>query len=308
MSVPEKLDPVMEGYLGYLADVGRKARRTVIDVRCTLRGASEAMAVRRPETPLWKLRLEDWLGWIEAERQAGRTPGSLAKSLSHLRGFLDYAWRGGRADRNVLDGFTIEDPGRRTEPRALSLTEAERLVRACPKATPIDRRDRLIILLLYGCGLRTQELCSLDVGDVGCERQELMIRHGKGDRERVVPIPGGVFTDLLAYLLERGGKRGALLRTEAKRRRIDSKDVCEVVRQAAERAGIAWPVTAKTLRHSYATHLMDRKVDLAVIASLMGHRSPAETGVYLHVLEGRSRDAVNRLDRKNDATKGGEQP
>jgi site-specific recombinase XerD len=82
--------------------------------------------------------------------------------------------------------------------------------------------------------------------------------------------------------------------------------VCDVVRQAAERAGIAWPVTAKTLRHSYATHLMDRKVDLAVIASLMGHRSPAETGVYLHVLEGRSREAVNRLDRKNDAKKGGE--
>jgi integrase/recombinase XerD len=86
-----------------------------------------------------------------------------------------------------------------------------------------------------------------------------------------------------------------LFRTEARQRPIAARHVCEAVEQAAQRAGLAGQVTPKTLRHSFATHLMDRGVDLAVISSLMGHRSPSETGVYLHVLPGRSREAVARL-------------
>ena len=80
------------------------------------------------------------------------------------------------------------------------------------------------------------------------------------------------------------------------RARLFAKHICEVVCHAAEQAGIAREVTPKALRHSYATHLMDRGVDLAVIAKLMGHRSPAETGVYLHVLKDRPQRAVNPLD------------
>jgi integrase/recombinase XerD len=105
-----------------------------------------------------------------------------------------------------------------------------------------------------------------------------------------------VYTELLAYLLERGGKRGPLLRTEKHGKALAAKHVCEVVCRAAQRAGIEREITPKALRHSYATHLMDRGVDLAVISRLMGHRSPAETGVYLHVLKDRPQRAVNRLD------------
>ena len=154
-----------------------------------------------------------------------------------------------------------------------------------------------MILLLYGCGLRTFELCALDVGHVNQERRELTVLKAKGDRPRTVPIPDGVYTELLAYLLERGGKRGALFRTEAKRRRIGPHHVATVVRDAASRAGLEGRVTARTLRHSFATHLMDRGVDLAVIASLMGHRSPSETGVYLHVLPQRRESAVRELEK-----------
>ena len=102
--------------------------------------------------------------------------------------------------------------------------------------------------------------------------------------------------ETLAYLLERGGKRGALFRTATRRRRISSKDASAVVREAARRAGIAGDVTARTLRHTFATHLMDRGVDVAIISSLMGHRSPQETGVYLHVLPQRPEAAVSALD------------
>jgi len=277
--------------------VGRKTPRTVIDVRCTMGRVVRAMEEIRPGVALWRLRLQDYLEWLERERQAGRTTSSLAKYLSHVRGLLDYAWRGGRAERNVLDGFQLQDAGPRSAPRSLTLEEARQLITACPHATSGERRDRLMVLLLYGCGLRTQELCALDLGDVNRERREIQVRQGKGDRPRVVPIPDSVYTELLAYLLERGGKRGALFRTEARRRRISAKDVCVVVREAVTRARIPGWVTARTLRHTFATHLMDRGVDLAVISSLMGHRSPQETGVYLHVLPHRREAAVRALEK-----------
>lgn len=293
----KQLDPLIEGYLSYLADVGRKTPRTVIDVRCTLGRASKAMAEIRPGVALWKVKLEDYLRWLDRERQEGRTSSSLAKYVSHLRGLLEYAWRSGRAERNVLDGFGLQDSKPLMAPRSLTLEEAQQLIAACPRDGVVDRRDRLMVLLLYGCGLRTHELCALNVTDVNRERHELHVLKAKGDRPRSIPIPDGLFTELLAYLLERGGKRGALFRTESRRRRITAKDVCSVMRTAALRAGLRGRVTARTLRHSFATHLMDRGVDLAVIASLMGHRSPQETGVYLHVLPHRREAAVRQLQK-----------
>jgi len=288
------MDPWIEGYLGYLDKVGRRTPRTIVDVRCTLRRATAHFERKRPGTILWHLALEDYLHWLEAERQGGSTESSLAKYLSHVRGLLEYAWRSGRADRNVLDGFSLQHTGSRTAPKSLSLEEAERLVQAALASGPTARRDRLIILLLYGCGLRTNELCGLDVVHVNRERHELLVLNGKGDRPRAIPIPEGLYTELLAYLLERG-KRGPLFRTNARKRRLKVGDVCEIVTAAAARAGLRTGVTPRTLRHSFATHLMDRGVDLAVIASLMGHRSPQETGVYLHVLPGRPQAAVRTL-------------
>jgi len=296
MSAPHTtaMDPLIEGYLSYLDKVGRKAPRTIVDVRCTLHRARAGLERLRPGVELWRLRLEDYLHWLEEDRQRGRTDSCLAKYLSHVRGLLEYAWRSGRAERNVLDGFSLAHTVRRTEPKSLSLEEAERLVQATTAPGPSARRDRLIVLLLYGCGLRTSELCALDVADINRERHELVVLKAKGDRPRSIPIPEALYTELLAYLLERG-KRGALFRTHYRERRLRAIDVCRVVTAMASRAGLRPGVTPRTLRHSFATHLMDRGVDLAIIASLMGHRSPQETGVYLHVLPERPQAAVRTL-------------
>jgi site-specific recombinase XerD len=288
------LDPLIEGYLTYLLEVGRKAPRTVVDVRCTVKRAFDAFAMRRPDVSLWRVSLEDYLHYFEAEREGGRSAASIAKDASHLRGLLEYAWRSGRSERNVLDGLNLHASVKQRAPNFLTLDQAERLVRACPRRTVAERRDRLMILLLYGCGLRTAELCALDVGHVVRERQELTVLQAKGDKPRVLPIPDGVYSELLGYLLDHG-KRGALFRTAHLGRRIRSVDVCECVRAAVARAGLDRTVTARTLRHTFATHLMDRGVGLEVIASLMGHRSPQETGVYLHALPRRAEAAVQTL-------------
>ena len=288
------MDPLIEGYLSYLDTVGRKTPRTIVDVRCTLRRVSAGLDRRRPGVDLWRLGLEDYLHWLEDERQQGRTAAGLAKCLSHVRGFLDYAWRSGRTERNVLDGFSLQHTLRRTAPKHLTLEEAEQLVQATVAQGETARRDRMVILLLYGCGLRTSELCALDVGDINRERHELVVLKAKGDRPRSIPIPEALYTELLAYLLEHG-KRGALFRTSFLGRRISNKDVCDIVAKTVQRARLRPGVTARTLRHSFATHLMDRGVDLSIIASLMGHRSPQETGVYLHVLPQRPEAAVRTL-------------
>jgi len=291
------LDPWIEGYLDYQLKVRRLTARSIVDVRCTLRRAVLMLEQIRPGVLLWKLTLEDYLQWLNRKREAGYSTHSINKELSHLRGLLDYTWRSGRSDRNVLDGLTLEGAPRSQVPKHLSIEQARQLIEACPGSSRRERRDRLILLLLYGCGLRNSELCQLDIGDADLERQELIVRHGKGDRARRLPVPEAVWTVLLAYLAERKGRRGALLRTWSKQVRLRVADVCAVVSASGRQAGLALELTPKMLRHSFATHLMDRGVDLAVIASLMGHRSAHETGVYLHRLPGRAEAAVNLLIR-----------
>jgi integrase/recombinase XerD len=296
----KQLNPWIEGYLEYLRDVRRLAAGTLRDVRCTLNTLCEVMEKMRPAVPLWKLSLDDYLLWINRKRDEGYSEHSLAKQLSHIRGLLDYAWRSARSDRNVLDGFNLKDDQQRKPPRCLTVEEAERLVRALPRRTKLDRANRVLVLLLYGCGLRTSELCRLNVVDVDLEKQEIFVKKGKGLIQRRVPVPDGVWTEVLAYLAERRAKKGALLKTPYKGKRLDVKGVNAVVKQAVARARIEGKVTAKTLRHSFATHLMDRDVDLGVIAMLMGHRSPTETGVYLHVRPGKLRETVAKLEKEEE--------
>lgn len=291
------IEPLIDGYLAYCLDVRRRAPRTVIDMRCTFTRLRRFITGQRTGKEPSKLSLDDFLRWVELERERGQSVKSIAKELSHVRGFLNYAWRSGRIDRNVLDGFCLQDATRPIPPRVLTVEEVGRVVTACDRRTPRERRDRLIILLLYGCGLRTGELCGLGLQDVDRERQELFVRKAKGDVERRIPVPGGVWIELLAYLADRGQRAGALLRGDLKRRTVTKSSVCHVVEAAVNRAGLPSGITPKTLRHTFATHLMDRGVSLAVIASLMGHRSPRESGVYLHALPERCETAVERLGR-----------
>ena len=293
-----RLDAWMEGYLSYLLEVSGKSKGTVKDVRCTLKRVSRKMDDLRPDMSLWQLSLRDFLQWIEQEREGSASPQTLAKWLSHLRGMLDYAWRSGKSDRNVLDGFSLDDtPQHIKRPEVLTVAEAQCLVEHCPSHTACQRQERMMILLFYGCGLRTSELRQLKLQHPDHERKELFIERGKGDRQRVVPLSAVIYRELLAYLHDRGRKAGPLFRTDAKQRAMRNQQISEVVRQAALRAGLEKHVTPKVLRHSFATHLMARGVDLGVIASLMGHRSPAETGVYLHAFADEKQQAVDHLRR-----------
>lgn len=295
------LDPVTQGFLEYSLEVRRLSPRTIIDMRCTYRQTLAVMVTVRPGVELWRLSFDDYLAWIDLSRRKGRTLPCIAKDISHLKTLIDYAWRSGRVERNALDGFKLKDLGPivAIPPRVLTIEEARALIFACPRKSVQQKQERMMILLLYGCGLRTGELCHLNAKDIDLERQELFIQGAKGDIQRRVPVPDSVWTELLAFLAEREGgtRRGPLFKTAAKKTRVRQTDVLTAVHAARARAGLSDDIMPKTLRHSYATHLMDAGVDLALISSLLGHKSPSESGVYLHALPGRKEAAVARLSR-----------
>lgn len=273
-------DPLVQGYLSYLREVRALAHRTVIDVTCTLNNVLKYMDHTYAALPLWELSLEAYVNWVGHERNTGKSAQSISKQLSHVRGMLEYAWRSGRTDRNVLEGFYLQDAKHRIRGRALTQDEAETLVNSLKRGTPRQRRDRTMVLMLYGCGLRTAELRGLNVQDIDRQEQQILVLKAKGGYERTVPVPGGVWTELLAYLSERSWRGGALFRTQVKRKRIDSREVAETVRMAAAEAGIPGTVTPRVLRRSFATHLRQAGVNEGVVARLMGHRSIRESDPY----------------------------
>jgi site-specific recombinase XerD len=236
-------------------------------------------------------------GFSAALGRRGYAPATLARKLSTLRGLARFL-----TERGVLAADpTRLLPGprrRRRLPRVLTAREVEALLGAAGGTEPLQLRDRLVMELLYGCGLRSQELVELRMDDVHAAQAELLVR-GKGGKMRVVPVGEEAAAALRRYL-ERG--RGALLAAaRAPRPAADAgspgggrlllsrggrplltSDVRRVVVKYCRVAGIE-PASPHMLRHAYATHMLERGADLRAIQELLGHASVSTTQVYTHV-------------------------
>ena len=281
----------LSGYFDYLENVKKLAHNSLKDYKCTFVNLLWSLKKKSNYTEIYDLELSFFLEWMNELREAGKSPKSISKMTSHVRGFLDYSWRSGRGRRNVLDGFYIKDAYKKVAPPVLTLEQVTVLIHSMPQETELQRKKRLIVLILYGLGLRTGELCALNAIDFNHEKQHVHIKHGKGDIQRIIPIPDGVWIELLVYLGKRRGQ-GALFKTEAKRKRLRIADIGDIIGEAVSLSGLDLKITPKTLRHTFASHLMDRGVSIAIISSLMGHRSPSETGVYLHSFKSRKEEAM----------------
>ena len=222
-------------------------------------------------------------------------PATLARKLSALRGLCRFL-----TDRGVLavdPAAALPGPRRRRRlPRALRLDEVERLFAAVQRrGGPLGLRDAVVFELLYGCGLRSQELIEVDVGDPRAAEAELLVR-GKGGRMRVVPVGEQAAAALQAYvergrgLLEWAAQVGGGPESPARRplllsksgRRLRTSDVRRLVDRACREAGLEH-ASPHMLRHAYATHMLERGADLRAIQELLGHASVSTTQVYTHV-------------------------
>jgi integrase/recombinase XerC len=166
-------------------------------------------------------------------------------------------------------------------PGHLPIDHAATLFRQAFAADDAGRRDRAVLEVLYGAGVRVAELAGLDVGDVDLREGSVRVL-GKGGKERIVPIGAKAVEALHAYLGERAADEGALFRNP-RGRRLTVRSLHRIVRARARAAGLPGRVTPHTLRHSFATHLLDAGADLRLIQELLGHARLTTTQRYTHV-------------------------
>jgi len=238
----------------------------------------------------------DLVAYLEALRAAGLSPRSLARTLAAIRGVYRFARAAGRL-RNDPAGLLETPRLPRRLPRALSKANAQALVEAAGGDGPRPLRDRALLELLYGSGLRASELVGLRPGDLDLHAQFLVCR-GKGDRQRLVPVGGEARRALAAYL-ERGRPpliRGTDPGTVFVNRRggaLSRQGLWTIVQSYARRVGLgrAFP---HALRHSFASHLLEGGADLRSVQALLGHADIGTTEIYTHL----PTEAVRRMYRK----------
>ncbi|HEY8083141.1 MAG TPA: tyrosine recombinase XerC [Solirubrobacterales bacterium] len=222
------------------------------------------------------------------------SPATVARKLAAIRGLFDFLVRTERLGQNPAD--LVSSPKKDQKlPRLLSAEQMQALLEKIPARTPLELRDRAMLELAYSCGLRCAELVDLDVGALDFETEQLRVL-GKGSKERLLPVGEPAQRALRRYS-ERG--RPALINDRNEPalfvsktgRRLSNSDVTRRLGLWVREAALAAGVSPHSLRHSFATHLLEGGADLRTIQELLGHASISTTQVYTRVDAARLRDA-----------------
>ena len=277
---------LMERFETHLAAEKGLAPLTVRNYRTDLRPLFDFMRMRDIDglDALDRYVLRAYLAWLV---ELGYVRSSVVRKLSTLRTFLRWLIREGDLDKDPLPRRGVMKRETRL-PRFLSEDDAARLVEAPDTSRDLGARDRAMLELLYAGGLRVSELAGLDLRDVAIETMEVRVR-GKGNKERVV-LMGESARDAVAHYvrhvrpgLVRSPRDGGALFLNRYGGRLSARSVQEKVRRYAAGVGLPSGVHTHTLRHSFATHMLDGGADLRVVQELLGHSSPATTQIYTHV-------------------------
>ncbi len=210
---------------------------------------------------------------------------SAGRTVVAVRGFHKFCVRDGLSDVDPSSGVRPPSPAKRL-PKALSLAQVEAILTAAgAPGTALSQRDRALLEILYGTGARISEAVGLDIDDLDLEEGTVLLR-GKGSKERLVPV-GSYARDAVGdYLtgaraaLAGVGTGGPALFLNARGGRLSRQSAWTVIVRAAERAGVKAEVSPHTLRHSYATHLLEGGADVRVVQELLGHASVTTTQIY----------------------------
>lgn len=280
-----RLEPVLEGFLDELR-TGRRLSPHTVDAYARDLGEYLAFA-RRHRLHAWSDAGAIFVdGYFAALAKRGLAGSTLARRRASLRGFHAYLTRIGAAAAEALP----EAPparGQRRLPHVLSVEEIERLLAQPAGEAPLALRDRAMLELIYASGLRVSELCGLPMTGIDREARAVTVR-GKGSRERVVPFGRAAAEALDAYLerarpLLSGAARHGRLFVNARGGPLSRMGFWKVLRGHARAAGVASRVHPHTLRHSFATHLLQGGADLRVVQELLGHASVTTTSIYTHL-------------------------
>jgi integrase/recombinase XerD len=275
------LDAVIDGYLIHLKVERNVAKNTLEAYSRDLRDFADAMVELEKREPKG-IDTESIATWARSLAQAGLKPRSQARMIVAVRGLFRHLLRTHVVDADPAKLVELPKAGRPL-PQLVSIDEIVELLKVCPTA-----RDRALILLLYGAGMRVSEVVNLELGALQLDAGVLRVL-GKGNKERAVPIGSPVIDGLRTWL---DGERAALLKGAPndlvfpgrnRRRPLTRQAVFELLRRLARDAGITRDISPHKLRHGFATDLVRGGADLRSVQVMLGHADLRTTEIYTHV-------------------------
>jgi integrase/recombinase XerC len=234
--------------------------------------------------------------YVVALTEQGYSKRSTARKLSSLRSFFNFLVRIGKLESNPAEGVRAPKL-ERPLPKFLEVAEVEQLMSAAAAADLWGLRDRAVLETLYGAGLRVSELVAVNESDLDLGGG-LVRAQGKGRKERLAPLGRSAVAALARYLaakhragLNGGGARPCFVNRRGER--LDVRSIRRLLDKYLAKAGLPHRASPHTLRHSFATHLLDRGADIRVVQDLLGHASLASTQVYTHLTTERLKAAYD---------------
>lgn len=236
--------------------------------------------------------IRDFLGSL---LRYGYDRSSVARKLSALRSFFKYLVKRGVVETSPALRFPTPKIGKRL-PSFLDESQAKALMELPPLTRDLDYRDRAILELLYGTGIRASELVGLNLDDVNLSREVVRVL-GKGGKERIIPLGRMARAAILNYLerrkeLAESGERALFLNKYG--RRLSTRGLQRIVNKYIKRVAELSKTSPHVLRHTFATHLLERGCDLRAVQELLGHSSLATTQIYTHVTTKRLKEIYKR--------------
>ena len=286
---PHAIHNLIDEYLNYVMVEKGLARATLESYAADLRAYQEYLDTRKINA-IGQTDTALLLKYIIALRKAGLGARSRARHLVTLRGFYAYLHKAGHLASNPARLIDLPKSGLKL-PDVIGIEQVERLLDAPDRSTLLGMRDGAMLELLYAAGLRVSELVGLDTAAVNLEAGFVRVL-GKGDKERVVPIGSKAVSSLTTYLQK---ARPDLLKQVSSRvlfvaragRPMTRQGFWKLLRKYAATAGITQHITPHSLRHSFASHLLEGGADLRSVQIMLGHADIATTQIYTHVAQKR---------------------
>lgn len=286
------IEKILDGYAAYIGLERGLSQNTVIGYRFDIEKFINYL--KDSGTALRDVTLPVLQQFVADMHDVGISPRSQARIVSGLKSFFKYL---------VMAGYTEENPSIMLEtpniglhlPEVLTLEEIDRLENEIDTSTTEGIRNYAIIETLYGCGLRVSELVNLEISRVFLKDKYLMV-NGKGSKERIVPMSDMVIDLISDYLKVRGevikpGEENVLYLSR-RGTRLTRQMIFTIIKRLAAQAGIKKTISPHTLRHSFATHLLEGGANLRAIQQMLGHETIATTEIYLHIDSTRLKEEI----------------
>ncbi|MDG2200673.1 MAG: tyrosine recombinase XerC [Phycisphaerales bacterium] len=244
-------------------------------------------------------------GFLTHLSESNYSAATMARKIATLRSFHKWLEQRGTISSNPMLLIRTPKQAKRL-PKAISVENVERLLSAPDTSTTLGSRDRAMLETLYSTGIRVSELVGIDLGDIDEAGQALVVR-GKGRKERIVPLGSHAMTAITHYLAMRRNNNDESLDSSTpmfinkQNTRISTRSVRRKVSKYLEIVGLDPEISPHTLRHSFATHLLDNGADLRAVQELLGHQSLSTTQVYTHLTTQRMRDAYDQAHPRAEA-------